>query len=385
MSLIEQFSKFEKNLRPMMSHLPPEKAVRILTKGRKEFLERLIDDTPPVRMKHSPNVSKKIWGIEFSCPLFNAAGVFKNGFGYELCAAQGAGAFLAGTTTFLPRQGNIKNGIEHPFASYPRSGAAANWMGLPNQGHEEVAAKISKIEKKLGCPVGISISSSPEQGGEDALEGVLRGLQMFDKAGVDFVEINESCPNVSHKETLSESSIPEPEKIISTSLDTRLLNRLEYLYEKFLNKRTRNLPVVLKLSNDTDKRSLTALLDIMFALGFDGVNIGNTSTDYEYCLSKIVPAEQKLFKYFADTFGGGVSGAPLKQKSLDLAGFAAEYTANFPPNQEFHVIRTGGINLTADITASEKAGISLNQWFTGYFENFAESGHALYKIFFENL
>ncbi len=385
MSLIEQFSKFEKNLRPMISHLPPEKAVRILTKGRKEFLKRLIDDIPPDRIKHSPDISKKIWGIEFSCPLFNAAGVFKNGFGYELCAAQGAGAFLAGTTTFIPRRGNKKNGIEHPFASYPRSCAAANWMGLPNQGHEAVAERLSKIKKTTGCPIGISISSSPEQDGEDAMEGVLQGLQMFDKAGVDFIEINESCPNVSHKETVSESKIPLPEKIISTSLDTRQLERLEYLYEKFLKKRTRKLPVVLKLSNDTDKKSLAALLDIMFTLDFDGVNIGNTSTDYEYCLSKIVPAEQKLFKYFADTFGGGISGAPLKEKSLDLAGFAVEYVMNYPPNQEFHVIRTGGINSPNDITASEKAGISLNQWFAGYFENFAENGHALYKFFFEDL
>ena len=60
----------------------------------------------------------------------------------------------------------------------------------------------------------------------------------------------------------------------------------------------------------------------------------------------------------------------------------AEYLKSGSPSQEFHVIRTGGIETLQDIQDSERAGISLNQWFTGYFENFASHGHKVYEELF---
>ena len=46
--------------------------------------------------------------------------------------------------------------------------------------------------------------------------------------------------------------------------------------------------------------------------------------------------------------------------------------------QEFRVVRTGGVAEYSDIEKSEHVGVDLNQWFTGYFEAFAEYGHDLY-------
>jgi hypothetical protein len=60
-------------------------------------------------------------------------------------------------------------------------------------------------------------------------------------------------------------------------------------------------------------------------------------------------------------------------------------TNNLQPAHEFHVIRTGGISSADDILLSEKSGISLNQWFTGYFEGFAAKGHRLYQMIFNDL
>jgi len=34
---------------------------------------------------------------------------------------------------------------------------------------------------------------------------------------------------------------------------------------------------------------------------------------------------------------------------------------------------------------SEKAGISMNQWFTGYFERFAKHGHGTYHELYQEL
>ena len=51
--------------------------------------------------------------------------------------------------------------------------------------------------------------------------------------------------------------------------------------------------------------------------------------------------------------------------------------------QEFHVMRTGGIETWSNIINSEEAGVSLNQWFTGYFHNFSIDGHNLYRTLIE--
>jgi hypothetical protein len=55
----------------------------------------------------------------------------RRGLRGEVAARQGAGGWLAGSTTARPRAGNAGT----PFVPYPRSGAASNWLGLPNPGH----------------------------------------------------------------------------------------------------------------------------------------------------------------------------------------------------------------------------------------------------------
>ena len=146
----------------------------------------------------------------------------------------------------------------------------------------------------------------------------------------------------------------------------------------------REIPVIVKFSNDTEVNQVPALLDLLFELGFDGVNFGNTSIDYIQRRKLIDPSERKLFDYFTKTFTGGVSGRPLKETSLELGSRSVEYTKAGPPTQEFHTIRTGGIETWQDIQDSERAGISLNQWYTCYFENFANHAHKIYEQFFEN-
>ncbi|MCK5742064.1 MAG: hypothetical protein KAH48_07595, partial [Chlorobi bacterium] len=364
--------RLDSKFRPMIiDFLPPNFYSYIYSNGRKLFLYMLASETP-ASIAVPPGLSKKLWDIDFQSNIFNAAGMFKKGEAYYTVAAQGAGAYLAGTTTARYRRGNEKEGILHPFASYPGSAAALNWMGLPNEGHEKVAKRISRLDKQAGCPIGVSIGSSPEDTGMKALEGVLDGFRLYDKAGADFIELNESCPNVVH----------EHDEKDEDGLDSMLIERLEYISEKFLSKRGRNLPVILKISTDTEKELIPLLIDKLSELGFDGINIGNTSTDYEYARTMIAPNEMKTFDYFTKTFGGGLSGRPLKNKSLDLSTIACDYISQSNIDREFHVIRTGGMENAGDLRRSEKAGVALNQWFTGYFDAFSLRGHKLYEELF---
>jgi len=373
MKFSELISGFDRHFRPIISSLSPKAAVKLYSNSRKIFLKILASEALKERIVFNNDMSVKLWDINFNCPIFNAAGMFKLGEGYYTAAMQGAGAYLAGTTTSKPREGNYKNGVRHPFASYPHSNTASNWMGLPNLGHSEIAKRISKINKMPSCPIGVSISSNPDDDFTSAIEGILLGIDLYSKAGADFIEINESCPNVSHSVEIDSAS----------GLDLHLLERLESISSKFLKNRNTNFPCIIKLSNDTDEELIPKMIDILLDLGYDGINLGNTSTDYSFVEKQIHQKDKKLFEYFINTYGGGVSGKAVKSKSKLLTSNAAKYLSTKSLRKEFVIIRTGGIESIEDIKESQSENIQLFQWFSGYFDSYAKSGHKLYQELFK--
>ncbi len=354
----EVLAGFESRIRPLLTRLPPSLAVRIYSAGRRRFVD-VFARRPPAKSFAPEGLKRTLWGLSFGSPLANAAGMFKNGEGYEVVARQGAGAYLAGTTTHRPRRGNRRRGVQQPFAPYPRSGAASNWLGLPNVGHAEVARRLERLERRPGCPVGASAAIA----GEDTLEQLVAGLEGYQEAGVDFLEINDSCPNTADDPGGFE----------------QMRGRLGFIAEHFLARRQRALPVLVKLSCDTAVEDVPRVVAALVELGFDGVNFGNTSTAYDKHREGLAGAEAGLYDHFTRTFGGGVSGRPLKADSLRLVEAAAEFFAAQAPDREFHVVRTGGIEDAADVRRSLDAGASLCQWYSGYFEAFSRHGHGVYR------
>lgn len=371
----EVLAKADKSVRNLLVTMPPKAVVSMYSSGRKNMLKQIGKEDPNTTYNPPEELARTLWGIRFRSPIFNAAGMFKNGEGYTLVARQGAGAYLAGTTTASPRKGNVKDNIAQPFTPYPRSKAASNWLGLPNDGHRVVAERLTDRVRINGCPIGASVSATPGDEEQVALIELSVGMQLYEKAGVDFLELNESCPNVpSHKSDHN-----------SLKLDEALIRRCEYIASNFLQKRKKQIPVIVKFSNDTNSAMVPLLMDMMLTLGFDGINFGNTSTSYKLHEPKIHPSEKKLYEYFTSNFGGGLSGKPLLSSSLSLCTAAMEYLQEHPAKHEFHVVRTGGVENPADVLASEQVGISLNQWYTGYFENYSHFGNKIYQKFYEGL
>lgn len=366
MSLIEILAKSEFALRTVSRVLPPSLVVRAFTAGRNVFLPRFALDVPQRAFMPSPDQGVTAWGLTFRMPIWNAAGMFKKGLGYEMVAAQGAGAYVAGTTTSRPRKGNVVGRMAWPSTQYPYSHSASNWMGLPNEGHAVVATRLSKVQKVSGCPLGASLSAEPSLESATAIAELIHGMQMYADAGVDYLELNESCPNV-------------PGHVGQAALDDELLHRLDNVASKFLVQRARSLPVVVKLSTDTSVAQLPLLLQALIERGFDGVVLGNTSTRYADLRPHVHEADRALFDYFTSTFGGGVSGGLLRTSSLASCYAARQAIDQLRPEQEFHVIRCGGVATAADIQESRNAGIHLNQWYVGYFEGFAAHGHDVYR------
>lgn len=359
-------AKLDRVIRPALaSSFSPRAVVALYSSQRNRFLKSFFSDLPEP-FTPPEELARTLWGLKFRSPLLNASGIFKNGEGYDLCFRQGAGAYLAGTVTALPREGNQKNGIKLPFAPYPRSHAASNWLGLPNDGDAAVSKRIAALAKHLNFPVGVSVAADPQLEENERLKRLIEGFRAYTYAGVDFIELNESCPNTAE----DRSSLAE------------LKRRLEIISEQFIATRnpSKHLPVIVKFSTDTNLTQVSELLSLLCKLKFDGVNFGNTSTDYEALKSSIDRKEHSIYRYFTNNFGGGVSGRPIKNRSLELVRCASEHLKKFPPDHEFHIIRTGGVETWADIEESLKAGASLVQWYTGYFEAFSLHGHELYKV-----
>lgn len=369
MTFCEIIAKFDQPFRKFFVSNFPYLSCFLYSCARKVFLNKIIKENPR-QITLPKEYEVKLWDIKFRAPLFNAAGLFKDGDGYFLSYRQGAGAFLAGTVTLSPRVGNSKRGINHPFMPYPRSKASSNWLGLPNKGFELVAKKISELPRFHSFPIGISIASSLET--KSTMNQLVEALHLFQKAGVDFIELNESCPNVENHRSYA-------------ILDDEFINRLEFISNKFIKKINANIPVIVKLSNDFPAEIIPNLLDILIEQKFSGINFGNTSTNYLQYREFIHHLEQKSFDFFIENFGGGLAGSILKNKSLQLSTKAVEYLSLKNVPYEFRVIRTGGITCFDDFKESFNKGVILHQWFSGYFENFARFGHKLYLKFFENL
>lgn len=366
--MLQILTKFDNFARPLVLKLPSYFPTYIYSYGRKVFLNKLFHSIPNEKVKLPPENKQEFLGLEFQSNLFNAAGIFKEVYGYELCYRQGAGAFLIGTITPKPRDGNKKYGIKHPFIPLQKSQTAINWMGLPNVGIDEAFLRIQKIEKKIGCPIGLSVSAQPDSEPVKAIEELIESLKKIEHSQVDFIELNESCPNVIHSH--SEHKIG--------NLDKSLVDRLESISNNFLVKRKRNLPVFVKFSNDTEPSQVGELIQLLTTLKFDGINFGNTSTNYSEIRERLQVVDIKNFDYFTNHFGGGVSGAVLREKSFTLSKIAIKEIERMDSSANFLIIRTGGIESNADLTASNDIGVSLNQWFTGYFDAFSRYGNDCY-------
>lgn len=368
MTKVEKLAKFDKVSRKLLTNLPNNYYISFYSNQKKKFIRDFANDYINFELQKIYTSSVKLWDLEFKMPLFNSAGMFKKSEGYYTVAMQGAGAWLAGTYTTKKRIGNFKNGVLHPFIPLPNSGVAINWMGLPNEGIEIAAKNISQLQKFNNTPIGVSVSADPGHNPLEILNDLVNGLFLLEKANVDFIELNESCPNVTDGHTIK-----------NDVLDPDLIQRMEFISQHFLSKRNRNLPLILKLSNDTSAELIPIFIDAAIELGFDGLNLGNTSTNYPKAKEFLNNKERKMFNYFTNSYGGGVSGKNLKNISKILCKLANDYLQNKKINKEFHIIRTGGIEDASDLIESEKIGIKLNQWYTGYFKNFGIYGHSVYS------
>ena len=234
MSLPNILARLDSKIRPLLTILPSDLFASLYSSTSRWYADLASKDTHLQPIVVPSGLSRTISGLTFRSPICNAAGMYKYAEGYHKSYLLGAGAFLAGTTTSSVRIGNKKNGISLPFTPYPHSHSASNWLGLPNAGHEAIAKKIHTFPRYKDFPIGASVSADPGMQQNLAIPLLIEGITLYIKASVDFIEINESCPNVEgHKQT------------DMSSLDPDLLIRLEVI-SKVIIKKYNHIPFFVK-------------------------------------------------------------------------------------------------------------------------------------------
>eukprot|EP00928_Gymnodinium_smaydae_P014054 TRINITY_DN15096_c0_g1_i1.p1 TRINITY_DN15096_c0_g1~~TRINITY_DN15096_c0_g1_i1.p1 ORF type:complete len:490 (+),score=68.74 TRINITY_DN15096_c0_g1_i1:75-1472(+) len=346
-----------------------------------------------------------VMGLRFRGDLGNAAGLDKDAslldFNYDI----GAGFAVVGTVLSEPHTGNVFSFFGglwscNVWTPLPLCGGALNSLGLPGKGIDPVLKNIKAFRERRGIapqvpgappsadfvasllkngssaagtdgiqgcfPIGVSIMGHPKHEGQQKLDGVLDCVRKAIPLA-DFIEINESCPNVKHGG--------------GASAQKELAGRLAAISavrDDMAKTTGRRVPILVKLGDVGDASSTVRLLS---QHGIDGVVAVNTQRDY--ASFNLPVADRNLLDHYTSHYAGGLSGAPIKQRALDQvkALIAAVSAQRGLAEKGFCIIHVGGISGASDVVASRSTGAQLRQWYTGYMNALAEGTCATGELY----
>ena len=331
-------------LRPLLGRiLPPKIFVKIYTQNREKFLQSLATSLlEPFPITSFPT---KIAELDFRNDLGNAAGLDKSGDLLPFNYLMGAGFAIVGTVLSRPHQGNLVSyGSQNynPWTPLPASSSALNSLGLPSKGIEVALDNIKKFQDKFNpqnFPIGLSLMGHPLDDEEEKINGIIGCIKKA-QGVVDFIELNESCPNVEHNSTLEQ-----------------LTERVKRVQEQSMG-----LPLFIKfdfldINNGT--------LEMLAELSVMGLSICNTQKNYDFFRQKLSPKDYKIFDFYTQNFSGGISGEVIRQYSFEHVQKTASYLKKKKLN--LALMHIGGISNYSHIEESRQHA-QLRQWYTGFME-----------------
>lgn len=294
-----------------------------------------------------PDAPVTVAGIKFPGRVGLAAGVDKDGKAARAWAALGFSHAELGTVTALPQPGNPSPRMFR----LRESKALLNRMGFNNHGAKQLADRLHswgvvRGEATLGIPLGISIGKTKITPVERAVQDYLTSLRML-APYADYIAINVSSPNTPGLRDLQG-------KAFLTVLTNALVRETQVLAAGCPKG---PVPIFVKVAPDLSDEGMDAVLEVCSTQGVRGMIVGNTTL----ARNGLSPRDQR----FADE-AGGLSGAPLTQRALELVRSVCQRTT-------LPVIGVGGIMSVDDGRAMLDAGAKLVQLYSG----FVYSGPAL--------
>ena len=298
-------------------------------------LQRAYDCSLTRGLMHSQVlVPTTLMGLALQNPVGLAAGLDKNGAHIDAMGNLGFGFIEVGTVTPRAQPGNPKPRMFR----LPESEALINRLGFNNQGLDAFLANVQRSTwRERGGVIGLNIGKNADTPIEQAADDYLIGLSgVYPHA--DYITVNISSPNTKNLRALQGEH--ELDQLLSQLATRRLA--LAQQHQK-------RVPLAVKIAPDLTEEQIDIIAEVLPRHGIDGVIATNTT----------LAREAVLGQKHADE-AGGLSGAPLHARSLEVIGrLRAKLGADFA------IIGVGGIMSGKHAAEKIAAGANAVQLYTG--------------------
>jgi dihydroorotate dehydrogenase len=287
---------------------------------------------------HDPVLRVRTLGLDLPGPLGLAAGFDKDAVGIDALAALGFAFVEIGTVTAQAQSGTPAPRLFRLMAER----ALVNRMGFNNAGAAAAAARLRARRRaharKRNVAVGVNIGKSKAVPGGEVVDDYTRSARLL--AGVaDYMAVNVSSPNTPGLRDLQA---------------VERLRPLLVAVRAALNEASpRRVPLLVKIAPDLADEDIDAVADLALELRLDGIIATNTTISREELTTD--PA------YLEAIGPGGVSGAPLKERSLAVLRRLRARVGN-----HLVLVAVGGIETADDAWERIQAGATLVQAYTGF-------------------
>ena len=263
------------------------------------------------RICRPESAPRELLGLRFRSPIGIAGGFDKNATMMPFLAALGFGFIEVGTVTLKPQPGNPKPRLFRR----PEEKALVNRMGFNNDGADAIAERLRAWERRV--PVFVNVGKNKDVPLEGAVEAYVECYRRV-APHADAAVLNLSSPN-----TPGLRDLQKPEHLEALLHGVRSVKAG---------------PVLIKIAPDLDDAQIAEICDVCKKLA-DGMICTNTTA----------------------VEGGGLSGAPLRDKSTSVLRKVRERVgAGYP------LVGVGGVFTVEDVRAKLAAGADLVQIYTSF-------------------
>jgi dihydroorotate dehydrogenase len=294
-----------------------------------------------------PALAQTLWGCNFGNPIGLAAGFDKDGVAAGVWSDFGFGFAELGTVTFHAQPGNPKPRLFR----LPIDRAALNRMGFNNQGAAALATRLQALRDRTktgstndsiafppSFPLGINLGKSKITPLEAAVEDYVGSFRLLKSLG-DYFVVNVSSPNTPGLRSL------------------QAVAQLEPILAELQQENQAQKPLLIKIAPDLEWEDIAAIVTLAQAHGLAGIIATNTTIRRDHLKTQIIAATGQPIT--EET--GGISGAPVRQRSTEVIRFIYQQTQG-----ELPIVGVGGVFTAEDAWEKITAGASLVQVYTGW-------------------
>lgn len=277
-----------------------------------------------------PRLRTEALGLVFDSPFGVAAGFDKNAVGALGLHNLGFGHIEVGTVTAIPQDGNPRPRLFR----LPADRALINRMGFNNDGAAVVADRLARMRRRAHRPVlGANIGKSRVVDVADATADYVASTRLVAPVA-DYLVVNVSSPNTPGLRGLQAVETLRP--LLAAVKDA-----------------AGGTPLLVKIAPDLTDEEIDGISALAVGTGLDGIVATNTTIARTGLTTDAARIEA--------IGAGGLSGAPLKERSLDVL---RRVRAAVPA--DFCVIAAGGVETAADVRERLAAGADLVQGYSAF-------------------